>query len=105
MLGTYLYDIPVCTGKYWYVLGTYLVCTCIFTHFTRTWASLETTLSQLFSIVIGRWRFSIVIGSEAGKPRLCCLTIEETSDRQDSASKVSDKHWKETRDGSKGDGA
>ncbi len=40
-----------------------------------------------------------------GKPRLGGLTIEETSDRQDSASKASDKRWKETCDCSKGDGA
>jgi hypothetical protein len=32
------------------------------------------------------------------------LTIEETLDRQDSASKTSDKRQKETRDGSKDDG-
>ncbi len=42
---------------------------------------------------------------ERGKPRLGGLTIEETSDRQDSARKASDKCRKETRDGSKGDGA
>ncbi len=46
-----------------------------------------------------------------GKPRLGCLTIEETLDRQDSASKAfkfdSDKRQKETqaRDGCKDDGA
>ncbi len=41
-----------------------------------------------------------------GKPRLGCLTIEETSNwLQDSASKASDKRRKETRDGSKDDGA
>jgi hypothetical protein len=40
-----------------------------------------------------------------GKPRLGGLTIEETSDRQDSARKASDKRRKETHDGSKGDGA
>ncbi len=60
-------------------------------------------MSQLFSIVIGSWWFSIVIGSEAGKPRLGGLTIEETSERQDSACKASDKRRKETRDSSKGD--
>ncbi len=38
-------------------------------------------------------------------PHLGSLTIEETLDRQDSASKASDKHRKETCDGSKGDGA
>jgi hypothetical protein len=40
-----------------------------------------------------------------GKPRLGRLTIEETLDRQDSARKASDKRQKETRDGSKDDGA
>ena len=40
-----------------------------------------------------------------GKPRLGGLTIEETSDRQDSARKASDKRRKETRDGRKDDGA
>ena len=40
-----------------------------------------------------------------GKPRLGGLTIEETSDRHDSARKASDKHRKETRDGRKDDGA
>ena len=39
------------------------------------------------------------------KPRLGGLTIEETSDRQDSARKASDKRRKETRDGRKDDGA
>jgi hypothetical protein len=36
-----------------------------------------------------------------GKPLLGGLTIEETSDRQDSASKALDKRRKETRDGRK----
>ncbi len=45
------------------------------------------------------WKFG------RGKPRLGGLTIEETSDRQDSASKASDKRRKETSDGHKGDGA
>jgi hypothetical protein len=40
-----------------------------------------------------------------GKPRLGCLPIKETLDRQDSACKVSDKRQKETSDGSKDDGA
>jgi hypothetical protein len=40
-----------------------------------------------------------------GKPRLGGLTFEETSDRQDSASKASDKRRKETCEGRKGDGA
>ncbi len=39
------------------------------------------------------------------KPRLGGLTIEETSERQDSVSKASDKRLKETHDGSKDDGA
>jgi hypothetical protein len=42
---------------------------------------------------------------DLNKPRLGCLTIEETLDRQDSAHKASDKRQKETRDGSKDDGA
>jgi hypothetical protein len=33
------------------------------------------------------------------------LTIEETSDRQNSASKASDKHGKDTCKGGKGDGS
>ena len=37
--------------------------------------------------------------------RMGGLTIEETSDRQDSARKASDKRRKETRDGRKDDGA
>ncbi len=40
-----------------------------------------------------------------GKPRLGGLTIEETSDRQDSACKKSDKRRKETREGRRGDRA
>ncbi len=42
-----------------------------------------------------------------GKPSLGCLTIEETLDRQDAASKESDtgKRRKETSEGSKGDGS
>jgi hypothetical protein len=40
-----------------------------------------------------------------GKPCLGSLTIKETSDRQESACKASDKRRKETGDGSKDDGA
>jgi hypothetical protein len=40
-----------------------------------------------------------------GKPSLGGLTMEETSDRQDSASKTSDKRQKEAREGHKGGGA
>jgi hypothetical protein len=40
---------------YQYVPSTYLVCTYILAHFTGTWASLVTTLSQLFFIVIPRF--------------------------------------------------
>ena len=39
-----------------------------------------------------------------GKPRIGGLTIEETSKRQDSASKSSDKRRKETRESRKRDG-
>jgi hypothetical protein len=38
------------------------------------------------------------------QPRLGSLTTEETSDRQDSARKASDKRRKETRDSRKDDG-
>ncbi len=37
------------------------------------------------------------------KPRLGCLTIEETAKRQVAASKALDKHGKETREGHKDD--
>ncbi len=40
-----------------------------------------------------------------GKPLLGGLTIEETSERQDAASKASDKRGKETNEGHKGDRA
>ena len=39
------------------------------------------------------------------QPRLGGLTIEETAERQDAASKSSDKRGKETREGRKGDRA
>ncbi len=45
------------------------------------------------------WMFGL------SKPRLGGLTIEETSDRQDSDRKASEKHREEIRDGSKDDGA
>jgi hypothetical protein len=40
-----------------------------------------------------------------GKPHIGGLTIEETAEKQDAASKSLDKHRKETREGSKGDSA
>ena len=44
-----------------------------------------------------------------GKPHIGGLTIEETAEKQDAASKSLDKHrkesFKETREGSKGDSA
>ena len=40
-----------------------------------------------------------------GKPHIGGLTIEETAERQDSASKSSDKCRKETREGRRRDGA
>ncbi len=55
--------------------------------------------SNVFEVSTWLWIFG------RGKPRLGGLTIEETSDRQDSACKASDKRRKETRDGSKDDGA
>ncbi len=55
--------------------------------------------SNVYEVNTWLWQFG------RGKPRLGGLTIEETSDRQDSARKASDKRWKETREGSKGDGA
>ncbi len=50
-------------------------------------------------------RFELEVKPPGNLPRLGGLTIEETSDRQDSARKASDERLKETRDGSKGDGA
>ncbi len=55
--------------------------------------------SNVYEVNTWLWQFG------RGKPRLGCLTIEETSGRQDSASKASDKRRKETRDGCKDDGA
>ena len=40
-----------------------------------------------------------------GKPRLGDLTVEETSERKEAASKSSNQCGKETRERSKGDGA
>ncbi len=40
-----------------------------------------------------------------GKPSIGCLTIKETADRQDSASKALNTCQKETSEGSKGNGA
>ncbi len=56
-------------------------------------------VSNVYEVNTWLWMFG------RGKPSLGCLTIEETSDRQDSARKASDKRRKETRDGCKGDGA
>ncbi len=55
--------------------------------------------SNVYEVNTWLWQFG------RGKPRLGGLTIEETSDRRDSSRKGSDKCRKETRDGSKGDGA
>ena len=55
--------------------------------------------SNVYEVNTWLWMFG------RGKPRLGGLTIEETSDRQDSARKASDKRRKETRDGRKDDGA
>jgi hypothetical protein len=59
--------------------------------------------SNVYEVNTWLWQFG------RGKPRLGGLTIEETSDRQDSSGKIpgksSDKRRKDTRDGSKGDGA
>ncbi len=55
--------------------------------------------SNVYEVNTWLWKFG------SGKPRLGGLTIEETSDRQDSANKASDKRRKETSDGHKGDGA
>jgi hypothetical protein len=55
--------------------------------------------SNVYEVKMWLWMFG------RGKPRLRGLTIEETSDRQDSARKASDKRRKETREGSKDDGA
>ncbi len=59
----------------------------------------ECICSNVYDVNTWLWQF------RRGKPRLGGLTIEETSDRQDSARKASDKRRKETRDGSKDDGA
>jgi hypothetical protein len=55
--------------------------------------------SNVYEVNTWLWQFG------RGKPRLGGLTIEETSDRQDSARKASDKRRKETSDCRKGDGA
>ncbi len=55
--------------------------------------------SNVYEVNMWLWQFG------RGKPRLGGLTIEETSDRQDSTSKSSDKRRKETREGCKGDAA
>ena len=55
--------------------------------------------SNVYEVNTWLWMFG------RGKPRLGCLTIEETLDRQNSARKASDKRQKETSDGSKDEGA
>ncbi len=55
--------------------------------------------SNVYEVNTWLWQFG------RGKAHLGGLTIEETSDMQDSASKASDKRWKETRAGRKGDDA
>ena len=54
--------------------------------------------SNVYEVNTWLWQFG------RGKPRIGGLTIEETSKRQDSARKSSDKRRKETREGSKRDG-
>jgi hypothetical protein len=53
--------------------------------------------SNVYEVNRWLWQFGL------GKPRLGGLTIKETSDRLESASKSSDKRQKETCEGSKGD--
>ncbi len=55
--------------------------------------------SNVYEVNLWLWQFG------RGKPRLGCLTIEETLDRQDAARKASDKRRKETREGRKDDGS
>ena len=55
--------------------------------------------SNVYEVNTWLWQFG------RGKPRIGGLTIEETSKRQDSARKSSDKRRKETREGRKRDGA
>jgi hypothetical protein len=55
--------------------------------------------SNVYEVNPWLWQFG------RGKPRLGTLTIEETAERQVAASKASDKHGKETREGRKGDRA
>ncbi len=55
--------------------------------------------SNVYEVKTGLWQFG------CGKPSLGILKIKETLDRQDSASKASDKRGKVTSDGCKGDGA
>ena len=55
--------------------------------------------SNVYEVNTWLWQFG------RGKPRIGGLTIEETSERQDSARKSSDKRRKETREGRKRDGA
>jgi hypothetical protein len=55
--------------------------------------------SNVYEVNTWLWMFG------RGKPRLGGLTIEETSDRLNSASKALDKRRKETRDRCKDDGA
>jgi hypothetical protein len=66
---------------------------------TRGARSAGCICSKVYVVNMWLWQFG------RGKPRLGGLTIEETLDRQDSARKASDKHRKETCDGSKDDGA
>ncbi len=55
--------------------------------------------SNIYEVNLWMWQFG------RGKPRLAGLTIEETPERQDAASKASDKRGKETHEGGKGDSA
>ncbi len=55
--------------------------------------------SNVYEVNPWLWQFG------GGKPRMGGLTIEETAEKQDAASKSSDKRRKETREGRKGDSA
>ncbi len=67
---------------------------------------MQTKLLRMAGLAAKSKRSTRGCGSFGGcKPSLCCLTIEETSARQESVSKVSDKRRKETHEGRKGDDA
>ena len=61
----------------------------------------EAATSMRLTVQLNTWLWQF----GRGKPRIGGLTIKETSERHDSASKSSDKRRKETREGRKRDGA